>query len=445
MSLSKNTLVLQNELKSTLNKKSVTGGRSVENNTTFLAVSSPLRTMNGGNGNFNIIDETGRIVGTISSTVYGFGETVVNIIVGTSGAVVNAAGNIVIIGTHAIEGVTLGIFNSGTGLIKRGINTTTDLVTNGVKGFTDMSVKVIEGTSNAVNTGVETVGNVSKHLINGASNIVETGINTTADFVNGGVQSVKNVVNKGVEIVEDLSTGAISGTKNVLTNGINSGQSVITTGTDTFNKVSQDILSGTSNTITNGLETGKDVFNTGVNTVENASNNLITGTADAISGTVNTLRSSVLKTPLTESQESSNGKLSQSGGIIGGVSVLNIQDSSDVNTRMLISNNFLDSKHVYFVRYHPNGTNVYDYKFGLKGGKVNNLELRNVNSIWNNGNSVGSISNNTLSNSINVINNVIADLSNSPQVGGYVRNYVMDKNDFYNEYKKYKLKYLALL
>jgi hypothetical protein len=129
---------------------------------------------------------------------------------------------------------------------------------------------------------------------------------------------------------------------------------------------------------------------------------------------------------------------------LNGVSVLNIEDSSDVNTRMLISNNFLDSKHVYFVRYHPNGTNVYDYKLGLKGGKVTNLELKNINSIWNNGNSVGSISNNTLSNSINVINNVITDLSNSPQVGGYVRNSVADKNDFYNKYKNYKLKYLAL-
>ena len=144
------------------------------------------------------------------------------------------------------------------------------------------------------------------------------------------------------------------------------------------------------------------------------------------------------------SKSDCNGKKQSGGHIKDGVSILNIQGGHSVSTRMLLPNNFLTSKHVYFVRYHPNGTNVYDYKFSMKGGKVNNLELRNVNSIWNNNNTVGSISDTTISNGINVMNNIINNLSNSTQVGGYVRERIADKDEFYNEYKNYKLKYLSL-
>ena len=80
----------------------------------------------------------------------------------------------------------------------------------------------------------------------------------------------------------------------------------------------------------------------------------------------------------------------------------------------------------------------------MKGGQVTNLDLKNVSSIWSNNKSTGSISNNTLSNGIKVINNVINDLSESPQVGGYVRERIADKDAYYQEYKDYKLKYLAL-
>jgi hypothetical protein len=434
MNLSKNTLVLQNELKSTLNKKSVTGGRSVENSTIFPTVLPPSKIEKNNDGDFNIFDEAGRIVGVIPKTIVNILLGASGAVVGVAGNVVNAAGNVVNASTDAFKNVLIFIVDSSTGLIKSGIYTLEKISSNLVRDTSNVLDSGIKIGTGFVNTGINTVGNASNHLITGTSNIVETGINTTADVATDSIKTAQNV-----------SSNLISGTEKVLTTGINSGVSVIREGTDTINNVSHDILSGTSDVVTNGLHTSAQAINTGVDTVEHASTNLITGTADAVSG----LRNSVLNTSMTESHETpSNFKSSlpsQSGGVLlNGVSVLNIEDSSDVNTRMLISNNFLDSKHVYFVRYHPNGTNVYDYKLGLKGGKVTNLELRNTNSIWNNGNSVGSISNNTLSNSINVINNVITDLSNSPQVGGYVRNSVADKNDFYNKYKNYKLKYLSL-
>ena len=45
---------------------------------------------------------------------------------------------------------------------------------------------------------------------------------------------------------------------------------------------------------------------------------------------------------------------------------------------------------------------------------------------------------------MNILNNLVNKLSDSPQVGGYVRNRVADKDAFYDEYKNYKLKYLSL-
>jgi hypothetical protein len=123
----------------------------------------------------------------------------------------------------------------------------------------------------------------------------------------------------------------------------------------------------------------------------------------------------------------------------GGVSILNISDDS---TRMLIPNNFLTTKHVYFVKYHPNGTNLYDYKMGFKGGAVSNLYLKNIDTVWNNNNPVDYMSNNSITNGIKILNNLITDLSSSSQFGGFIQNRVCDKDKYYYEYKNYKLKYL---
>jgi hypothetical protein len=42
------------------------------------------------------------------------------------------------------------------------------------------------------------------------------------------------------------------------------------------------------------------------------------------------------------------------------------------------------------------------------------------------------------------MNNIINNLSDSTQIGGYIRERISDKDEFYNEYKNYKLKYLSL-
>lgn len=237
---------------------------------------------------------------------------------------------------------------------------------------------------------------------------IASGIKTVANGVgsvaHGVVQTTKNVV---IDVVD-----GVAGTVNTVVNtAANMGSHVISGVTG---KSDQDNITET--------ETGNNL----VKTIKTVGNDL-----------VSKMKSITVKNDC-------NGPKQNGGHIKNGVSVLNIQGESDVSTRMLLPNNFLTSKHVYFVRYHPNGTNVYDYKFDMKGGNVNNLELRQVNSIWNNNNSVGSVSNTTISNGINVMNNIINNLSNSTQVGGYVRERIADKDEFYNEYKNYKLKYLSL-
>jgi len=124
----------------------------------------------------------------------------------------------------------------------------------------------------------------------------------------------------------------------------------------------------------------------------------------------------------------------------GGVSV-NLQNNS---VRMLIPNNFLTSKHVYLVNYTENGTHLHDYKFEMKGGQVSNLNLKDTQEIWSNNNSIVPVNNDSLDNTIRILNNLINDLSNSPQVGGFVRYRVSDKDENYAEYKNLKLKYLSL-
>jgi hypothetical protein len=222
--------------------------------------------------------------------------------------------------------------------------------------------------------------------------------------------------------IRSVANGVINTTKNIVDEVVDGVQSVVGTATNIGSHVVNGVTGKSSEPQATETETGNNL----VRSIKEVGNDIVTKMKD-----------------VTVKQDCD--KLKQAGGNFkNGVSVLNIEDNSDVSTRMLVPNNFIATKHVYFVRYHPNGTNVYDYKFAMKGGKVNNLELKNVNSIWNNNNSVGSISSNTLSNGINVMNNIINNLSDSTQIGGYIRERISDKDEFYNEYKNYKLKYLSL-
>jgi len=160
----------------------------------------------------------------------------------------------------------------------------------------------------------------------------------------------------------------------------------------------------------------------------------------AVNGVIDTgknLRDHIMKTE-------SNSNTNQNGGEIQtGVSVKDIQYTNDYNTNMLIPSNFLNTNHVYFVRYHPEGTHLYNYKFSMNGGNVNTLTLSNVSPIWQTNNFNDTIPNNTLSNGQNILNNLINDLKTT-HIGGYVNQRVADKDNYYAEYKNAKLKYLAL-
>jgi len=135
--------------------------------------------------------------------------------------------------------------------------------------------------------------------------------------------------------------------------------------------------------------------------------------------------------------------IGQNGGSSTGVSVVNIASNNDIATQMLIPSNFLTTNHVYFVRNHPEGTQLYNYKLNMKGGKINDLQLYNINSIGESNKITGSMTNSALLNGQVVLNNLINELKTT-QMGGYVTQRVSDKDNYYHEYKDAKLKYLKL-
>ena len=258
-----------------------------------------------------------------------------------------------------------------------------------------------------------TVENLHEELEHNASpTLLSTVASGIKSVVNGVGSVAQGIVKTTKDVVEDVVSG-VSGTANVVIN--------------TVANVGSDVVSGVTN---------KNSEKYSVSETETG-NNLIKSLKKVGDDIVTRVKTATIKADCASPTQSG-------GSINNGISILNMQGNSDVSTRMLLSNNFLGSKHVYFVRYHPNGTNVYDYKFEMKGGNVDNLELRGVNSLWNNSNSVGSISDSTISNGISVLNKIINNLSKSPQIGGYVRERISDKDEFYNEYKSYKLKYLSL-
>jgi predicted PurR-regulated permease PerM len=100
------------------------------------------------------------------------------------------------------------------------------------------------------------------------------------------------------------------------------------------------------------------------------------------------------------------------------------------------------------------GSNLVYISQLLQQKSATNNYIRNAGKrmlTWENGNSSASYANtnntmpeSTVSNSMNILNNLINKLSESPQVGGYVINRISDKDSYYEEYKNYKLKYMAL-
>jgi len=177
-------------------------------------------------------------------------------------------------------------------------------------------------------------------------------------------------------------------------------------------------------------ETGEHVLTTGsnmANIVRNRANN----SGDHLSSGLTSAERHIQKT---------TDNIMSGGGNVSGVSILNLNNDS---SRMLIPTNFLTSKHVYFVRYQPNGTSVYNYKLNMKGGNVHYLKHVAKNQVWTANNYSDSMPDNVLIQGKQILNNLINDLKTT-QFGGYVEQRIMDKDSYYEEYKNYKLKYLSL-
>jgi hypothetical protein len=77
----------------------------------------------------------------------------------------------------------------------------------------------------------------------------------------------------------------------------------------------------------------------------------------------------------------------------------------------------------------------------MKGGRVNFLKQVGVNNVWSKKNFSDSAPDNMLVEGKEILNNLISDLKTS-QYGGFVEQRVMDKDEYYKEYKNYKLQYV---
>jgi hypothetical protein len=580
---SKNNLALQNELENITKDSSVTEGRLVENNLTYPAVSKPLVTKKNNEGHFNIVDEAGHVVGSITSTIFGLAENTVNMVKDVGSGIINTTGNIITATTDGVEKISNKIIDTGSNLVSATSNTVNNMSNMSHKIVNNVSSNVndvVHSGSNLVKSSTNTIGDVSKSIVSGTKNGINSSVNSIRDAIlnteSNPSLTVEHASNKVHEVLSNkspspedvkLSTIILNNSIHNLDNSVTPQvresasnvsvllenpnvsnediqranvslrESIISSNQEMVNKsrkslresvkmlndevskihpnesvvksISQVLSSHIENELQNNntpndevKEESKKVIEVLQNpsadnesikhvtvslhnklesqhpsslienigsTVSNVVGSVVHGVGNTVNAIVNTVTGNSHKDNVVTETETGNNiikslnetkkntvsniKSSKSkrcrskqfgGDLKNGISILNINDNSDANTRMLIPNNFLDSKHLYFINYHSNGTNVYDYKFSMKGGKVDNLELRNINSIWNNNQLVEPLSNNTISNGTNVINNIINKLSDSPQVGGYVRERIADKDEFYNEYKNYKLKYLSL-
>jgi Holliday junction resolvasome RuvABC endonuclease subunit len=79
----------------------------------------------------------------------------------------------------------------------------------------------------------------------------------------------------------------------------------------------------------------------------------------------------------------------------------------------------------------------------MKGGRVNFLKQVDVVPVWQTNNFTDSAPDGMLIEGKQILNNLISDLKTT-QFGGIINERMMDKDSYYNEYKNYKLRYLAM-
>jgi hypothetical protein len=246
------------------------------------------------------------------------------------------------------------------------------------------------------------------------------------------INNVGDVVGKVGNNVYSIAKKSTNTIGNVSHDLVDIGISVFNIGYDLIKNTTSGVGKVSGHVFNSVLETSSEVGHKIINTLKDVVNETNKARGTVTSKVVDGLENVVKKVENTVTHIGDEFK--------GGVSV-NLQNNT---TRILIPNNFLTSKHIYLINYNENGTHLHDYKFEMKGGQVSNLNLKDTQEIWSNSNSVMPVNNNSLDDTIRILNNLITDLSNSPQVGGFVRNRVSDKDEYYTEYKNLKLKYLSL-
>ena len=406
-----NTLNIQNVLETSISKTTINGGRSTTNNLDIPVVNANGIVEKIENGVHKVVSNTGKVLGKVSGTVYSLGERAVD-------------------GTMAVGE---GLLDTGKHLGSTGLNVTKD-VAYGIKdSATGIGAGVVDVGKIAINTTLNSVNNIKDSAIHLGANTYDTGKGVVTEVMDGVKQTIDNVsglvstlgsglLKTGTDIVitgKNAATHTLAGTERTIKQLLNDTETVGTT-----------LIKGVKNMGHEIVTTGHETLNIGAKTVDNIHNDLVSGYQN-INNDIKTTGTNV------------NHILFKGGKISSGVSVMDINNSNDYNTRMLIPSTFLNTNHIYFVQYHPEGTNVYNYKFNMNGGNVNKFVLSNVNSIWNTNNFNHTISNETLLNGKTILNNLINDLKTT-HIGGYVSQRVADKDSSYYEYKNAKLKYLAL-
>jgi len=498
----------QKTLVSSINKDSVNGGAETSSNVDYPVAKLMQQGVDGafyvvdqaGNILFKVVDTTltlgTKVVdsgielgkGVVSATGHVV-DTGVNV---TRSAILDTsteAANDIVTGIHntgkigvktvynGVSDVSTGIYDAGTNIGRTGV----DLVGTTVDGIKDVSSKTLSGSkriisnvaqdskgvvNNITSNGNKIVTNIAKNTGELANDVIGVTTNLagkTIDFAVTGVHQVVTgvirvggkVFNTVLDLGSDVSGLVINTGQNVLESGINTGKNVINTtvdigssgvntGVQLVNRTGQGVyqlgqtgLNSSKDFVNHGVSGVNDLANTGLNTgtkIINVGKNGLIKSADNISSGVHNIKKDISNTGRNTFNKFKGGE------DMSGVSVLNLNNDS---SRMLIPSNFLTSKHVYFVRYQPEGTNMYNYKLNMKGGNVNYLKLVDVNPIWTANNFNDSMPDNVLIQGKQILNNLISDLKTT-QFGGYVEQRVSDKDDYYNEYKNYKLKYLSL-
>jgi hypothetical protein len=503
-----NTKDFQKTLVSSINKHSVNGGNPTEGNVDYPIASVVKMGSDGAsyviNGAGQIVFKVASTTLSLGTKAADAGLDVVEGAVNIAGNTLNTglgvtrtallempteAANTVVTGASDIGNTGLKTVYNVVGDTATGVNdavgnvgkTGRDLANTAVTGLNEFGNKTLSGSqrilSGVTNNGEKVAGNFLsrgnrlvtnpiKHAGNAASaiigttadlaghttNFIVTGAHLVTDgFVRVGNDLVKASVDLGKDSIDfavgtgqdllrtgaDLGNGIINTFSDVGSSGLHTGVEMVNrTGQGAF-ELGQTGINTSTSIVKHGVSGVREIANTGFNKgteIVTIGKNGLNQIGDTMSSGIHNIRNDLEKTGSNITSEFKGGKS------MSGVSVLNLNNDS---TRMLIPSNFLTSKHVYFVRYHPDGTNMYNYKLNMKGGNINYLKLREINPIWTVNNFKDSMPDNVLIQGKQILNNLISDLKTT-QFGGYVEQRVSDKDDYYNEYKNYKLKYLSL-